>query len=108
MQILIYKFILVSGKRLNEYISHYEPLTYNTQDIHKAHLRAKRSVSDDTAINLNFKAHSRDFSLVLKRDLSVFSNDLEVHGDLGPIDFDTSHIYQGHLRGNLSEIFVYE
>lgn len=88
-----------SANRLNEYISHYEPLSYDTTDIHKAHLRAKRSVSEDNAVHISFKAHGREFRLRLKRDLKVFSNNLEVHGESGPLNVDTSHIYEGHLLG---------
>lgn len=88
-----------SGNRLNEYISHYEPLVYDSEVVHKAHSRAKRSTTGDDAVHLSFKAHGRNFRLRLKRDLDVFSNDLEVHGTDGPVKFDTSHIYKGHLLG---------
>ncbi|KAJ8921776.1 hypothetical protein NQ315_008401 [Exocentrus adspersus] len=84
-------------ERLNEYISHYETLNYDTGEVHRAHVRTKRSVVRDNSVHLSFRAHNRDFRLRLKRDLSVFSDSLEVHGPQGQIDVDTSHIYQGHL-----------
>lgn len=85
--------------RLNEYIRHYEQLNYDTTKIHEAHKRAKRSVVRDNTIHVSFQAHNRHFQLRLKRDLSVFSDSLEVHGPKGQIDVDTSHIYYGHLVG---------
>lgn len=91
-------FIL--ARRLNEYIRHFEPLSYDTEQLHRNHLRAKRSTDLETSIVLKFRAHNRDFRLRLKRDVSAFSDDLVVVGPLGtPEDLDTSHIYRGHLLG---------
>ncbi|XP_059486798.1 disintegrin and metalloproteinase domain-containing protein 10 [Neocloeon triangulifer] len=87
-------------RRLNDWVSHYEPLTYDTDPVHRSHQRAKRSVSEDSAVQLHFRAHNRAFSLRLKRDLETFSDRLEVvthEGD--PLDVDTSHIYKGHILG---------
>jgi disintegrin and metalloproteinase domain-containing protein 10 len=89
----------VKEKRLNEYVRHYEPLDYDTTEVHRAHLRARRSVQRDNLVHVSFRSHDRDFHLRLKRDLSVFSDSMEVHGPEGRIDVDTSHIYKGHLLG---------
>ncbi|KAG5883381.1 hypothetical protein JTB14_018141 [Gonioctena quinquepunctata] len=63
-------------------------------------MRAKRSLVRDNLVHLSFRSHGRDFRLRLKRDLSVFSDDMEVHGPQGKHDnVDTSHIYEGHLLG---------
>lgn len=89
-----------SANRLNEYISHYEPLTYDTHDVHRAHVRCRRSApSANNGVHVSFAAHGRRFRLRLKRDLDVFSDRLEVHGEQGPLDVDTSHIYSGYLIG---------
>ncbi|XP_063972508.1 disintegrin and metalloproteinase domain-containing protein 10 isoform X1 [Diachasmimorpha longicaudata] len=89
-----------SARRLNEYIRHYEPLSYSTDELHRHHLRAKRSVARDNAVNLKFRAHGKDFHIRLKRDLSTFSNELVIEGPSGEVeDLDTSHIYEGHLIG---------
>ncbi|XP_018322244.1 disintegrin and metalloproteinase domain-containing protein 10 isoform X2 [Agrilus planipennis] len=89
-----------SANRLNEYISHYEPLDYDTWEVHRAHQRAKRSVIRDDAVNVQFKAHNREFRLRLKRDLDVFADKLEVHGPNGkPVHVDTAHIYKGRVIG---------
>nr|CAD7430532.1 unnamed protein product [Timema monikensis] len=88
------------GVPLSEYISHYEPLSYDAQDVHRNHVRAKRSVTRENAVHLHFSAHRRSFNIRLKRDLSTFSSNLVVHGPDGrEEDLDTSHIYQGHIIG---------
>ncbi|XP_003425500.1 disintegrin and metalloproteinase domain-containing protein 10 isoform X2 [Nasonia vitripennis] len=89
-----------SARRLNEYIRHYEPLTYDAGEVHRNHLRAKRSATRDNAITLKFRAHGRDFRLRLKRDLSTFSDNLVIIGPTSQReDLDISHIYEGHLIG---------
>ncbi|CAB3382365.1 Hypothetical predicted protein [Cloeon dipterum] len=88
------------SKRLSEWVSHYEPLTYDSDSLHRSHQRAKRSVTEDAAVHLHFRAHSRAFSLRLKRDLDTFSDGLEVVSHDGEtLDVDTSHIYHGHILG---------
>ncbi|XP_043272222.1 disintegrin and metalloproteinase domain-containing protein 10 isoform X1 [Venturia canescens] len=89
-----------SAQRLNEYVRHYEPLSYSTDEVHRNHLRAKRSVTRENSLSLKFRSHGRDFHLRLKRDLAVFSDNLVIEGPSGEIeDLDTSHIYEGHLIG---------
>ncbi|XP_044757253.1 disintegrin and metalloproteinase domain-containing protein 10 isoform X2 [Coccinella septempunctata] len=88
-----------SANRLSEYISHYEPLDYDTKEVQRMHSRARRSISDNNLVHVEFKAHSRFFRLRLKRDLRVFGDSLEVHGENGKIDVDTGHIYHGNLVG---------
>ncbi|XP_055635491.1 disintegrin and metalloproteinase domain-containing protein 10 isoform X2 [Toxorhynchites rutilus septentrionalis] len=85
---------------LNEYISHYETLSYDHKHLHASHSRAKRSVTKDHHVHLRFKAHGRDFNIRLRRDLSTFSDKLEIHTDGGPIEADTSHLYQGEIIGD--------
>lgn len=69
---------LFSGKPLNEYISHYETLSYDTRPIHDSHRRVRRSVTRDPHVYVKFRAHSRPFHIRLKRDLHTFSEDLVV------------------------------
>ncbi|XP_058452877.1 disintegrin and metalloproteinase domain-containing protein 10 isoform X2 [Malaya genurostris] len=85
---------------LNEYISHYETLSYDHKHLHASHSRAKRSVTKDHHVYLRFKAHGRDFNIRLRRDLSTFSDKLEIHTESGPIEADTSHLYQGEVLGD--------
>ena len=75
---ILYLFFLV-GKRLNEYISHFETLSYDTKHLHAKHTRAKRSIiGEDQHVHLKFSAHGETFHLRLKRDLTTFSDNLEV------------------------------
>ncbi|XP_056642317.1 disintegrin and metalloproteinase domain-containing protein 10 isoform X1 [Diorhabda sublineata] len=94
-----------SADRLNEYIRHYETLDYDTEPVHRAHSRAKRSLISDDYVHVQFKAHGHDFRIRLKRDLQVFNDRLEVHGPQGePLDVDTSHIYHGHILGEVDSV----
>lgn len=97
-----YFLFTVAASRLNEYIRHFEALNYPTHELHRSHLRAKRSVTRDNTVSLKFNAHGKDFHLRLKRDLSTFSDNLLIEGPSGQEEnLDTSHIYEGHLEGNL-------
>lgn len=101
---LIYVLVCCAGNRLNRYISHYERLSYDKEELLQKHSRAKRSVTNaDSAVHLRFSAHSRTFNIRLKRDLSTFSDNLvilDTHGSvLNSSQADTSHIYSGHLIG---------
>lgn len=102
-------FFFLTARRLNEYIRHYEPLTYDAQEVHRNHLRSKRSATTEQSsglVTLRFRAHGRDFRLRLKRDLQTFSTDLTVVGPGDqPLDLDASHIYQGHLLGESCTLF---
>ncbi|XP_040354953.1 disintegrin and metalloproteinase domain-containing protein 10 [Ixodes scapularis] len=92
------------ARRLNRFVRHYEPLMYNHNDVHERHVRIKRSPFDhDAALHLKFHSHNRHFHLRIKRDTSVFSNDLVIEShDRKPLDVDLSNIYSGHLLGDPS------
>lgn len=90
----------VTARRLNEYIRHYETLSYPVEEVHRSHLRAKRSINRDSTVTLKFRAHGRDFHIRLKRDLTTFSNNLIIEGSTGEKHYDSiSHIYLGNLVG---------
>lgn len=96
-------FLHTAGKKLNEYISHFETLSYDTRHVHENHRRARRSVTNaDHQIYLKFRAHGRPFHLRLRRDLSTFADNLVVDTPQGVRDVDTSHIYSGELLGDAS------
>lgn len=81
---LVFYFLFISfysiliGKRLNEYISHYETLSYDEKDVHASHNRAKRSITKDPHVYLKFNAYGKRFHIRLKRDLNTFSDNLVV------------------------------
>ena len=55
---VIVVFLFISEcKRLDEYIHHYEELTYNTEQLHTKHMRHKRSL--DNAVHFNFNAFDK-------------------------------------------------
>ena len=49
--------VVVERNVLNDYIRHYEPLTYDAESLRHSHGRVKRSL--DTAVRLHFNAHGR-------------------------------------------------
>ncbi|GLV46266.1 kuzbanian [Carabus blaptoides fortunei] len=107
ISLFLFVSYIESAQRLNEYISHYEPLSYDHEEVHKNHLRVRRSVTQpDNAVHLSFQALGRDFRLRLKRDVSTFSDQLEVLGPSGALQVDIAHIYHGHLVDELdSSVF---
>lgn len=64
---------------MNEYISHYETLSYDTKHLHAKHTRAKRATGEEQHVHLKFTSHGEHFHLRLKRDLTTFSDNLEVN-----------------------------
>ncbi|XP_043934831.1 disintegrin and metalloproteinase domain-containing protein 10 [Protopterus annectens] len=88
------------GNRLNQFIRHYEGLSYDTDTLHKKHQRAKRAVSHhEQFVHLNFHAHGRHFELRMKRDTSLFTKDFTLEESGRILDYDTSHIYTGEIYG---------
>lgn len=102
----------VKGKRLNKFVSHYEPVTYDYEHLARSHDRAKRSVTNsDSNVHVTFNAHNHHFQLRLRRDLETFSNTIEVLDSSGnqihPNEIDTSHIYHGHIVGKLLSSYFF-
>lgn len=82
---------------LDEYILDYQPLHYDTLELHTKHDRVKRSV--DPHLTMNFSAYGRDFNLKLKQDNAIFSSEHRMvsdDGSLAPVD--TSFIYSGTVE----------
>lgn len=101
---------LSAGKPLNEYISHYETLSYDHRQTHASHSRAKRSVTKDPYVFLKFRAHNRPFHIRLKRDIVTFSDNLVVSGCRAPADVWQSCSYFKRLEfplGTRSDSIVY-
>ncbi|KAK3094401.1 hypothetical protein FSP39_001269 [Pinctada imbricata] len=97
-QIVIFS-TLTEQKALDDYIRHYEELSYDTSDLHERHIRAKRSTSDKS-LSLKFKAHGRDFHLDLKPCKSIFTPDHKLRHNNGTEEsIDTSFIYDGVVVG---------
>uniref|UniRef100_A0A667WVP0 Disintegrin and metalloproteinase domain-containing protein 10 n=1 Tax=Myripristis murdjan TaxID=586833 RepID=A0A667WVP0_9TELE len=88
------------GNPLSKYIRHYEGLSYDTELVHSKHQRAKRALShEDKFLHLDFHAHGRHFNLRMKRETTLFAQDLKVDVSGEEIPYDTSHIYTGEVYG---------
>lgn len=91
--LLVFVFALVSGERLNDFVSNFEPLNYDRHLLENGHQRVRRSPVQDSTLHLDFKSHGRSFKLRLKRDTTIFAPNL----DAGP-EFDPSKLYKGHAE----------
>lgn len=84
---------------LDDYIKHYEKLSYDTRSLHNRHMRTKRS-SGTTPLELKFKAHNRDFHLRLTPSTSLFTKSFTSTHNNGTLDpVDISFIYDGTVVG---------
>ncbi|XP_048036431.1 disintegrin and metalloproteinase domain-containing protein 10b [Megalobrama amblycephala] len=88
------------GNPLNKYIRHYEGLSYDTDQLHIRHQRARRALShQERELQLEFHAHGRHFNLRMKRDTRLFSDDFKLEMSGEELEYDTSHIYTGQIYG---------
>nr|XP_046247700.1 disintegrin and metalloproteinase domain-containing protein 10 isoform X1 [Scatophagus argus] len=88
----------VSG--ISRYIKHYEGLSYDREDLHRKHLRARRATQpQEYTLQLDFTAFHRTFHLHLKRNAAPFSENFTVVTENGSSSADLSHIYSGTLEG---------
>ncbi|XP_064471113.1 disintegrin and metalloproteinase domain-containing protein 10-like isoform X2 [Ornithodoros turicata] len=84
---------------------HFEPVSYDTADVHKHHLRRKRSPADE--VSVKFRGLDRYFHLRLKPDASMFHKDLVVETtEQGIVEPELDHIYSGYVDGDIGS-FVY-
>jgi len=56
-------------------------LSYDTKHLHAKHTRAKRAIGEEQQVHLKFTSHGEHFHLRLKRDLTTFSDNIEVEHD---------------------------
>ncbi|XP_049584262.1 disintegrin and metalloproteinase domain-containing protein 10 isoform X2 [Syngnathus scovelli] len=85
---------------ISPYIKHFEGLSYDREDLHKKHLRARRDAqSQQHMLDLDFTAFHRTFRLRLRRNAGSFSSDFKVVSERGATGADLSHLYSGTLEG---------
>ncbi|XP_077440563.1 disintegrin and metalloproteinase domain-containing protein 10 isoform X2 [Vanacampus margaritifer] len=85
---------------ISPFIKHYEGLSYDREDLHRKHLRARRDTQPQRHIlDLDFTAFHRTFQLRLRRDAGTFSSDFKVLSEDGATTADLSHLYSGTLEG---------
>ncbi|XP_071940929.1 disintegrin and metalloproteinase domain-containing protein 10-like [Antedon mediterranea] len=65
-----------SDKKLNEFISDFEKLSYDRSEIHSRHTRAVKDVGQ--SFSVKFSAFNRNFNIRLRRDNSIFAEGFEV------------------------------
>uniref|UniRef100_A0A182N6L2 Uncharacterized protein n=1 Tax=Anopheles dirus TaxID=7168 RepID=A0A182N6L2_9DIPT len=105
---------------INPFIRYWEPARFDRGQLeranqhHEQHRRRRRSINYEhgsaaygpaNVVRLNFRAHDREFRLVLREDpRSVFSRDVQIENTEGPMDYDLSRIYTGTVEGKALEI----
>ncbi|XP_065302011.1 disintegrin and metalloproteinase domain-containing protein 10-like isoform X2 [Dermacentor albipictus] len=99
----------VQARRLNSFVRHFEPLSYEPRPVHRDHVRVRRSLGGSDSqhphdiVHLRFQGFDRLFHLKLRPDASVFHKDLVVEtSTLGRVKPDIGHIYSGTLVGDPS------
>ncbi|KAM4548078.1 disintegrin and metalloproteinase domain-containing protein 10 [Odontesthes bonariensis] len=95
-----HEWITGAVSSISPYIKHYEVLSYEREDLHRKHLRARRATHpQDQTLHLDFTAFHRTFHLLLRQDAGTFSQEFTVVNEKGPTLVDLSHIYSGTLEG---------
>lgn len=90
-----------SGRRLNAFVHHFVPLSYNGLSVHMSHIRTKRSLSNEKQVHVRFYGHNRYFHLRLSRDASVFHKRLVTETTAsGIVRLETGHIFRGIVLGD--------
>ncbi|XP_077564433.1 disintegrin and metalloproteinase domain-containing protein 10-like [Haemaphysalis longicornis] len=98
----------VEARWLNQFVRHFEPLSYTPLPVHRDHMRVKRSLAHREKqrpghVYLRFGGFNRIFRLRLRPDTSVFHPDLVVQTSrFGRVKPDIGHIYSGKLVGEPS------
>uniref|UniRef100_A0A7N9B0X7 ADAM10 endopeptidase n=1 Tax=Mastacembelus armatus TaxID=205130 RepID=A0A7N9B0X7_9TELE len=88
----------VSG--ISPHIKHYEGLSYDREELHRKHLRAKRATQlHEYTLQLDLTAFQRTFRLRLRRHAAAFSQNFMVVSENGSTPADLSHLYAGILEG---------
>ncbi|XP_047442219.1 disintegrin and metalloproteinase domain-containing protein 10 [Mugil cephalus] len=101
--LLLVEWITGVVSSISPYIKHYEGLSYDTEDLHRKHMRARRAIQPhEYSLHLDFTAFHRTFRLLLRQDAAVFSEKFKVISENGSMSPDLSHIYTGTLEGEPS------
>ncbi|XP_064467391.1 disintegrin and metalloproteinase domain-containing protein 10-like isoform X2 [Ornithodoros turicata] len=84
---------------LNEFVRHYEPLSYKPMAVEMNHGRSKRSSHlSHGRVHIEFDAYGRHFHLSLTKDRSSFSDDFVMEtASQGRVEANLDHIYSGRV-----------
>ncbi|XP_067941797.1 disintegrin and metalloproteinase domain-containing protein 10-like isoform X2 [Watersipora subatra] len=87
---------------LGEYVKSFSPLFYDSVELHRQHKVTKRSIYDKS-INLQLTHDGRKLDLSLHpADDKLFHPHTYISTDGVESEFDTSHFYDGYIRGDPS------
>ncbi|XP_052083708.1 disintegrin and metalloproteinase domain-containing protein 10-like [Mytilus californianus] len=89
---------LVYGHLHSSSVSYLEAVHYDRESLHHQH-RTKRSTGE--LVHLQFEAFSRKWSVKLKRDESIFHNNIIVENSKGPVTYDFDSAYTGKIDGKV-------
>lgn len=82
---------------LGKFIQHFEPLNYDTKEVHANH---KKAVSQGSHYDMNFEAFGLKHNLRIKQDNELFTPDAVIQdGDGKPISLDHSSFITGEIVG---------
>lgn len=87
-----------ANQRLDDFIKHFEELSYDQDGLQSDHMRVRRSAGSNEELHLNFHSHGRYFPLRLRRDVELFSDQFhvsEIHEGFHP-----ANIYEGHVAND--------
>ncbi|XP_077484550.1 disintegrin and metalloproteinase domain-containing protein 10-like [Amblyomma americanum] len=90
--------IVYSARVLNDFVLHYEPLSY--EPVRTASGRWKRATVQHQStrnVQLAFRAHNREFRLRLRHDRSAFSEDFTLQMQTSSLPPSLDHLYSGHV-----------
>ncbi|XP_075740530.1 disintegrin and metalloproteinase domain-containing protein 10-like [Rhipicephalus microplus] len=99
------------ARRLNRFVRHFEPLSYEPRTVHRGHVRVRRSLGgiqpqlqqQNHHVYVRFQGFNRLFHLKLRPDTAVFDKDLVVEtATFGKVKPDIGHIYSGEVVGDPS------
>ncbi|XP_068631051.1 uncharacterized protein [Battus philenor] len=90
------------GVSLTPFVRHWQPVEY----VPLPPSRRRRGLPQHTPappspqpLRLTFRAHNREFRLVLRPDpSSVFAEDVQFHSSAGPVNYNTAQVYSGKLE----------
>ena len=88
-------------------LHYYELLDYDPKSTITIHNRHKRSTSHQNnldKIEISFSAHNQKFQLELKRDYSIFHNEIKIHDGRNqqlPLNHGNLNLYDGLVKSSL-------
>ncbi|KAG8594355.1 hypothetical protein GDO81_001161 [Engystomops pustulosus] len=88
-----------NGDKIRPFLTYYETVSYNRDQLFKDHQRSKRATNQvQSTVQIEIFGYNRNFELMLRRDRSVFTDDFKVMSDDTSIPIDISFVYSGILK----------